>query len=105
MQAAPKQAIQTPQQATDKLHQSVGQNLQQMGQRSSTVPTTSETPIPLTDELKQIGVDASHIVGTTFEELTQGTTHIRETKSKKLLKLFQEKASKLAQSLRLKKAP
>lgn len=104
MPAAPKQVIQTPQQATDTLHQNVGGNLQQMGHNASIVPTTSDTPIPLTDELKQIGVDASHIMGTTFEELTQGTTHIRETKSKNLLKLFQEKASKLAQSLRLKKA-
>lgn len=95
MPAAPKQVIQTPQQATDNLHQAVGQNLQQMGRSSATVPTTSETPIPLTDELRQIGVDASHVIGTSFEELTQGTTHIRETKSKNWLKLLQEKVARI----------
>lgn len=94
MPAAPQQVIQTPQQATDQLHQNVASNLQQMGHSASTVPAT-DTPIPLTDELKQIGIDASHIVGTTFEELTQGTTHIRETKSKNLLKLLQEKVARI----------
>lgn len=38
-----------------KLHQNVSQNLSQMGHSQSTAPTTSETPLPLTPELKKIG--------------------------------------------------
>lgn len=79
----------------DQLHQNVSGSLQQMGHSASTVPTTADTPLPLTNELKQIGVDASHIMGTTFEELTQGTTHIRETKSKNWLKVLQEKVARI----------
>ena len=29
-------------------------------------------PIPLSEELKQIGVDATHIAGSTFDELMSG---------------------------------
>lgn len=37
----------------------------------ATRPETQKS-IPLTDELKQIGVDAIHIAGTTFDELMSG---------------------------------
>ena len=83
-----------------KLHQNVSSQLQQLHHPPASLPINDETPIPLTNDLKQIGVDASHIVGSTLEELTQGSTHIRETKSKKLLRLLQEKATKLAHRLK-----
>lgn len=90
----------TPKQANDKLHQTVNQNLQQMGHTPSATPVTAETPIPLTSDLQQIGVDAGHIIGSSFEEMTQGTTHIRETKSRNPLGLIKEKAAKLARFLK-----
>lgn len=90
----------TPKQANDKLNQTINQNLQQMGHQPVASPVTAETPIPLTSDLKQIGVDAGHIIGSSFEEMTQGTTHIRETKSRNPLNLIKEKAAKLAQFLK-----
>ncbi|HBQ51061.1 hypothetical protein A3B42_03590 [Candidatus Daviesbacteria bacterium RIFCSPLOWO2_01_FULL_38_10] len=90
----------TPQQQDDKLHQTVNQNLQQMGHAPSAAPVTVDTPIPLTSDLQQIGVDAGHIIGSSFEEMTQGTTHIRETKSRNPLSLIKEKAQKLARFLK-----
>lgn len=90
----------TPKQANDKLNQTVNQNLQQMGHQPVAPPVTADTPFPLTHDLQQIGVDAGHIIGSSFEEMTQGTTHIRETKSRNPLNLIKEKAAKLAQFLK-----
>lgn len=39
-----------------------------------------QKPIPLTEELKQIGVDATHVAGSTFDELMSGEG--RETRNR-----------------------
>lgn len=75
------------------LHQGVGEQLTHLEQPTQTVPHT-EKAIPLTDELKQVGVDAAHIIGSKLEELTTGTTpstEIRNTETSKFGDFFKRR--------------
>lgn len=63
MEAAPEQKIIQPVDQHDiDLNRSVEVATQPEAQK----------PIPLTEELKQIGVDATHVIGSTFDELMSG---------------------------------
>ena len=53
------------------LYKRVNQALQKEGHGQAEVPPSQLKP-SLTEELKQIGVDATHIAGSTLEELTTG---------------------------------
>lgn len=79
-----------------KLHQDVAAQLTRLGHPPSTVPVTAETPFPLTAELKNLGVDASHIMGSSWEDLMGGSTRIRETSSRGPLKIFKDRLKKAA---------
>lgn len=83
------------------LHHGVSQELKSMGHTGSTVPHTAETPLPLTDQLRQIGVDAGHIAHSTFEEVTTGgATGIRTTASKNPLRIISERVRAMIPSRR-----
>lgn len=54
------------------------------------IPTTADTPVPKTPELTKVGAevvgeDLSHIVGSTFGDLTTGGSATRVTKSVRFL--------------------
>lgn len=79
------------------LHQGVGEQLTHLKQPTQTVPPT-EKAIPLTEELKQVGVDATHIIGSKLEELTTGTTpstEVRGTKTSNFGKFFKRRMTEL----------
>ncbi|MBI2334331.1 hypothetical protein HYU96_00870 [Candidatus Daviesbacteria bacterium] len=78
-----------------KLHQDVNNQLQQLHHPPASLPVNGETPIPLTEDLKSLGVDAGHIIGSTFEDLTSGSTQVRETPSKGPLQLLKNKLTKV----------
>lgn len=82
---AQKEIIQTPEQHSDGLHKEMEEQLGSLGHQGSTKPAG---PIPLTDELKEVGVDLAHIAGSGFKELvTGGESQIRTTESKKPLSI------------------
>lgn len=68
---APKRIIQSAEQPTQELHETVGGELSKFGHNVSTQPESTK-PIPLTEELQQIGTDVTHITGSTVEELITG---------------------------------
>ena len=62
------------------------------------MPTTSDTPLPKTPEMHEVGAeiigeDISHIIGTTVGDLTTGAGKYRVTKSGRFLQLLKEKLS------------
>ena len=62
----------------------------------------SQKPIPLTNDLKQVGVDVTHIAGGTFDELMNGEgrgTWDRVVTEQKPISLW-EKAKRLKDSLK-----
>ncbi len=95
--SAPEQEIiQFPDQAAEQLHDGVRKPLNQMGHSGPEDPP-AETKFPLTDELTQIGVDASHIVGTGFHELIKGqdrSTRNRVTHNKNPISIAVERAKR-----------
>ena len=64
----------------------------------------AQKPIPLTEDLKQIGVDATHVVGSTFDELMggEGGSSRDRVASKNPINLVLERARRL--KARFKKA-
>lgn len=79
------------------LHQGVGEQLTNLKQPTQTVPHT-EQAIPLTEELKQVGVDATHIIGSKFKELTTGTTpstEVRGTATSNFRNFFKRRMTQL----------
>ena len=73
--------------AQREVHQNLKEPLESMGHSSETVPA-AEKPIPLTDELKQIGVAAWHVIGTPVEEVFTGEApdaRVRGSKARKFL--------------------
>lgn len=70
------------------------------------IQPAAQKPIPLTEELKQIGVDATHIAGSTFDELMSGeggSTRDRVA-SKNPINLVWEKIKRRGNSSAQKKA-
>lgn len=62
----------------------------------------AQKPIPLTEDLKRIGVDATHVIGSTFDELMSGEG--RDTRDrvarKNPISLVLEKARRLKSPLK-----
>lgn len=77
----------------------IADNLQAKGHAVGTqdvTPITSETPVPRTPELDEVGAevigeDISHILGTTMEDLTTGGPKHRITKSGRFLNMLKNK--------------
>lgn len=66
----------------------------------------SQKPIPLTEGLRQVGVDATHVVGSTFDELMSGeggSTRDRVT-SRNPISLVWERINRKRDKPTLKKA-
>lgn len=85
----------------ENLHHGVSRELESIGHSDPTVPYTAETPLPLTNQLKQIGVDAGHIAGSTFEEVvTGGATGIRTTESRNPLRIISKRVRTMIPSKR-----
>lgn len=67
------------------------------GIKGATQPE-AQKPIPLTSDLKQVGVDATHIAGSTFDELIGGeggSSRVRTVPSRNPFKIAFERARKL----------
>lgn len=98
--------IQTIDQVSTAHAEAVASNLQQAGHSATAqtvMPITAQTPIVKTPELGEVGAevigeDLSHIVSTTFGDLTEGKSKIRMTKSSRFL-------GKLLEKLHRKKKP
>ena len=71
MDAAQKKMIQPTDQQDSDLHNNLGNQLGKMGHVTSTQPQTQQ-PLPLTEDLKAIGTDATDLAGSTFAELMEG---------------------------------
>lgn len=66
-----KEIIQSPDRKDADFHGNLRQELKKLGHDVSTKPD-HEKPIPLTEELRQIGTDITHIAGSTVDELVTG---------------------------------
>lgn len=87
----------------DQLHRehakAVASSLQSSGHAVGTedvIPTTSDTPIPRTPELDEVGAeivgeDISHVIGGAIGDLTTGAPKYRITKSGRFLKTLMDK--------------
>lgn len=98
---APKE-IESAEQPTEDLHEGVRKPLKEMGLDDPEVPPT-QIRFPLTGNLEQLGVDASHVIGSKLEELTSGTggsTLDRMADRKNPISLAWERAKKLKARLR-----
>lgn len=66
----------------------------------------AQKPIPLSEDLKRIGVDATHVIGSTFDELMGGEG--RDTRdrvaSRNPINLVLERAKRIRNRLTQKKA-
>ena len=81
------------------LHNGVKSPLKELGHNVSTEPD-SQKPIPLTEGLKQIGVDATHIAGSGFDELMSGvgrSSRDRTTHGRNPISIALERAKRLVQ--------
>ena len=80
-----------------KLHNGVKVPLQELGHNVST-ESDLQKPIPLTEGLRKIGVDATHIAGSGFEELMSGvggSTRDRVTSGRNPISIAIERAKRL----------
>lgn len=69
--SVPKEILQPTEADTEQMHEKVKTNLRIVGHDKDTQPET-EKPIPLTEDLKQLGVNAMHIAGVNYHELLTG---------------------------------
>lgn len=95
--SAPEQKIiQLVEQHDAKLNQAV----------EGAIHPETQKPIPLTEDLQQIGVDATHVIGSGFEELMSGEG--RDTRdrvaSKNPIRLVWERANRLRDKVTKKAA-
>lgn len=96
-ESAPTGIIQPIDQQNAVVHQKIQSNLRQIGQPIPTQPPT-EQPIERSNEFAELGVDAAHIIGSTYADLVTGEgggNRDRVTSGKNLLRLGRERLAKL----------
>lgn len=97
---APTGNIQPVDQRDAGVRQKIEDNLRQLGHNTVTQPPSIQ-PIGLTDDLRQAGVDAAHIIGSTYTDIVEGkggANRDRVATSRNPIKLALERAKrKLAQ--------
>lgn len=91
--SAPKKFLQPAKAVDDKMHQAVKPQLVKMGHTEDTKPI-SQQPFPLTEEIKQLGVDARHIADSAFHDVVTGASEeasVRGTDSKNVISIIKER--------------
>lgn len=90
MGPVPKEILQPIKAVDNELHQGVKPQLVKMGHTEDTKPA-SQQPFPLTEEIKQLGVDARHIADSAFHDVVTGASEearVRGTDSKNVISIM-----------------
>lgn len=91
--SAPKEILQPTGVVDNQLHETVKPHLVKMGHTGDTKPP-SQQPFPLTEEVRQLGVDAQHIADSAFHDLVTGASEeakVRGTDSKNVVSIIKER--------------